>query len=658
MSSPLVKLPYELLSFVVDNLDLTDTRNLSLTCRRLQFLFHERNIAKWILETKAPQTLEARCARVSNRYPSELRRLVKRREAIAKLSPYLVKIVAVAEQWIYENGVLCHIHDRELRILDLHGSQSTEIVVDIRLMLNKALPESRESVKYTFQPLYYSHGIVSCLYRHTKPSRGSWLVVFNPQDGQILTTLPLESTFKLFVRNNEKYLCYGVYSSASREEGRRWVARAFDLTSTKWLGREIDLPEPIGSDVNSTVCFEIFDGALYGLSSQTSLEAEEIDWMSYYTFFRLPLSDDGLKKIEHAPRRQLWRRCHFEGPIDDRWSFLRLVRDETTSQLKAIESRKEWLARTHSARRTYYTTELSFSQSYTSAASTPDSGQEYDDESAALCKTNEPDFVTAPPRKPQFVHAGDDNSTALMATLTKTPVRLYHSSCQTFLDLVDDPSPSEPHKQRIRLRGGSRRPWTPDEVEQRKRAVVEPRHQPQDTFDQQIADLYKHEDVVCWPPEQDPSRPNDALDQIYAVLNPPNHSGNITGAWDERSLVYAVEGTKGFRAIVFVSWDPKIYLEGTKPFPSDLRIGNPFCVPPEGSDVASSSPPDTAPSGAREGKNKELGTHRHAAQSNICCNVQGSTASREAVQGESPERWARSARAMYQDIAMGFHFAR
>ena len=51
--SPLLMLPYELLSLVVQYLDLPDTRALSLACKGLQYLFHESNIAKQILEVSS-----------------------------------------------------------------------------------------------------------------------------------------------------------------------------------------------------------------------------------------------------------------------------------------------------------------------------------------------------------------------------------------------------------------------------------------------------------------------------------------------------------------------------------------------------------------------------------------------------------------------------
>ena len=587
----------------------------------------------WLDQRTAPDSKEAHCARLSNRYPSELRRLVKRREAISFLSPYLVAIVAVSESWIYENGVLCHIHDRSLRILDLHGSQSEEIVVDIRCMLNEAIPESRQSRKYTFQPLYFAHGVISCLYRHTRPTCGNWLVVFNAHEQRILAAQPIASTLKIFVRNNERFLYYGVWSSVGRDEGRRWVLGAYDMSTKTWLGREIDLPEPIGSDIGSTVCFEIFGGYFYGLSSQTSLDDEVDDWISYYTCFRFPLGLQSIEhNIEHAPRRQLWRRSHFEGPIDERWSFLRLIRDEATSELKVIESRKEWLVRTSSARRTYYTTKVEF------LASLP----------GGACKKNEPDFVTAPLRDPDLSHPGDDNNDALMFAPSKSPVRAYHSVCQTFMDLVDDPSAPDPSKQRIRLRAGRRRHWRTSELDERKHILAKPK---QDPFDRKVADMYKHEDVISWPPEQDVSNLDSNLTSLYAVLNPPNYSGLICGIWDERSILYSVEGNGGFQALVFLSFDPAIHLSGVKSYPSDLMVNNPFL--PRADDAG--IPGCALPQGQER---KENGVNRwHSASVPV-----PNTTSSSQKEGESHSstgspyngQWRTRVTPMYQDIALGF----
>ncbi|KAK3360246.1 hypothetical protein B0T25DRAFT_125066 [Lasiosphaeria hispida] len=677
--SSLVKLPYELLQFVVQHLDLADTRNLSLSCRRLQFLFHEPNIAKAILQSKAPNTLEARTAKLSGRHAPELRRLAKRREAVASVSPYLAAIVAVAESWIFENGVLCHINERELRILDLHHSQSSEISVDIRSLLASAIPESRESRRFKFQLLYFSHDIVSCLYKTTKPRPANYLVVFNAKEQRVLEAHLLTATLKIFVRNNDKFLFYGIYSPDGPDGLRCWVIRGYKLPQGSkpgvWFKQKLDLPEAIGSDIGSTITFEILNDPVegdhfYGVSSQASLEDEEVDWMSYYTCFRFPLdSEDGFQRIEHAPRKQLWRRWHVEGPIDDRWTFLRLFKDEATSELQIVESRKEWLARNSSARRTYYTTKVVFGggSSEKPQTSTIDPSLSETIRLAAASKCHEPDLMKAPPRDPDLVHPGDDNSTELMFTLSKSPIRCYHPSSQAFVDLVDDP-PSFDLSQRVRIRGGSRRRWTPDEQEERSRLPAARSQLSQlspDTFDQVLADVYKQEEVILWPPDLDSSVPDPALAALYDILNPPTHFGNIRGSWDERSLIYGTGGAVGgLQALVFLSFDPGIQLKGTSPYHGKPTLDAPSGLPFE--DSQTDSQPQLEASSklsADKGKGKETDTLQIISEpSSTCCPEEGTasnslnTAPETASSASSPPPWRTFKTPMHQVISRGYHF--
>ncbi|KAK3943433.1 hypothetical protein QBC46DRAFT_338686 [Diplogelasinospora grovesii] len=236
-----------------------------------------------------------------------------------------------------------------------------------------------------------------------------------------------------------------------------------------------------GSDIGSIICFEIIDGYFYGLSNQTSFE----------------------------------RRQNTEGVIDDRWTSVRMFKDETTGVLKVVESRKEWPAGHGSARRTYYTTEISFSGALREHEWDEDDGDEDD---------------------------GDE-------------------------DDGDD---------QIRIRGSSRRPWSPDELQKRRRLSPAQRRDSESALEQVIHDIYKHEDVVLWPPEQDPARWDPALDELYTLLSPPSHRGNVHGTWDDRCLVYATGGTTDrLKAIIFVSFDPTIRLMGARPYSGRLIRGRP-----------------------------------------------------------------------------------
>ena len=67
----LVKLPYELVAYVVQHLDLGDIRNLSFSYRKFQFLLHKPYIAKLVLEV-SPSNLP------SNEFANILRRPMPR----------------------------------------------------------------------------------------------------------------------------------------------------------------------------------------------------------------------------------------------------------------------------------------------------------------------------------------------------------------------------------------------------------------------------------------------------------------------------------------------------------------------------------------------------------------------------------------------------
>ncbi|KAK4164852.1 hypothetical protein QBC43DRAFT_43860 [Cladorrhinum sp. PSN259] len=655
----LVKLPYELVSFVVKDLDLLDIRNLSLVCKRFQYLTQEAHIAKQLLETKAPYSLEARHAQQSKQFATQLRRLMKRYEAVSTIAPYSVAIVAHAESWIYENGVLCYIRDLQLRILDIHNSETSEIIVNLRALLHEAIPESRgaRSSKTRVKLLYYAHDIVSCIFTLlAKPVSISWLLVFNPRAGQCITTRRLGSTAKIFVRNDSRFLYYGTNAEIGDEDEdyRYWQICAFDLGAATWLDDKLDVPEVMGADHGTTICFEIFDDYFYAVSNQAALEVEEVDWISHYTCFRFPIKRDGFRDCESRP---IWRRNQVEGVIDDRWYFMRLFRDEATGQLKVVESRKEWLGGRISPRRTYYTTVIDFgssehvegnlaenSRTRASSSNTGSSGSS----ASGVEKMHPVGSLKPRARDPHSVHPGDDNSKSLMFTLGKCPMRSYHPSCQTFIDLVDDPAHFDPNGQQIRIRGGSRRLRTPTEYDARKRLF-----RPQDTgsldsLDQEIEDLYKEGDVVFWPPDRDPSAPDPALADLYAVLNPEGYQGNIKGTWDERSLVYATGDDRpgGLKALVLVSWDPSIHLTGTSAYASDLRT---FGSHQQGIRAL-------APLYEGKGKEKESTEWCPSSIPETTPRRDGSPESALSLVPDNESHWVAVESASHRQISRGFHF--
>ncbi|KAJ4306103.1 hypothetical protein N0V88_000899 [Collariella sp. IMI 366227] len=278
---------------------------------------------------------------------------------------------------------------------------------------------------------------------------------------------------KIIVRNNDKFLYCGTYFEVEPEgdddDERRgqWMLRGFDITTRTWFDDSLNIPAMIGSDIGSTVCFEILDGYFYGLSNQTSLQVELVDWVSHYTCFRFPLSRTGFQDLESPSRNQLWRRNQTEGPIDDRWRFLRMEKDETTGQLKIVECRKEWLSCNTSARRTYYTTPISFGEPGKSS-----NKRHSLIEGLSLDKVRQVAVSRSSARDPHMVHPDDDTLT-LTTMPNKCPIRSYHSGSQTIIDLVDDSPSLDSRDQRIRICGRTRR-LAPGALAQQDARTVEP----------------------------------------------------------------------------------------------------------------------------------------------------------------------------------------
>ena len=254
------------------------------------------------------------------------------------------------------------------------------------------------------------------------------------------------------------------------------------------------MPDMVGSEIGSTICFEFHDGYFYALSNQTSFEVEEIDWTSFYHCIRFPLNSPCKALLEKTENdRSMWRRQHQEGPIDDRWTNLRLDRDESTGELRIVESRKEWYLGSSRSQRTYYTTDIVFpklvkdedmemgdlresspedsnfglpststwnaestlnassllalaSSSTTNAPSTNTSSLLPGFPATSLLRLmkryDHAHYIDAPLRLPQNTHPGDDGSTQPTFTLAKLRIRTYHPACSTFMDLVDDPLPT------------------------------------------------------------------------------------------------------------------------------------------------------------------------------------------------------------------------
>ncbi|KAI2640246.1 hypothetical protein GGS21DRAFT_505881 [Xylaria nigripes] len=557
------RLPYELVAYIVQHLDIEDVFHWSLCCKTFQYIIREDRFCRTVVMAKAANTLEARDALETGDFSRALRRLVKRRNALSHASPYVVGVVAHADSYGYFNGKLCYIIGARpplwLRILNVHKSTKWELVVDIPALIRMAIPQAASCRKYKFRVLYEAAGIVSCLFSFALHHTENWLLIIKPQEQRILETFRLESTAKIFVRNNTKFLYFGTLSGMGADGLRKWVLKGFDLISLSWLSQpRMYLSNVAGYDIGSTVCFEIIGDYFYGLSNRILFEADDPEWRSYYYCFRFPLHDPCVEKTQVMRKEDSWRRQHSEGPIDDRWGFLSLETDEANGNTVILECRKEWLKGQSGSRRTYYTTDTVFRQ---------EPGQE--DQERVRADTNrrlgDHPQCDAPvlARPPHYVHAGDDSTVALLLVRSETHFCAYIRCCNTFIDLIEDTSVDSSPLQQLRLRTGHRKLKPDTEPMPGKPPRCTPWSLSQPANDEPQTPPPQANTIFIWPPEKDSSGANPSLEKVQEILNVDGHQGCVTAAGDERSIIYASSDSKtGLKALVFLGFDPATRFDG------------------------------------------------------------------------------------------------
>lgn len=496
-----------------------------------------------------------------------LRRLMKRRSAIAQATPFVVGLVGKANSYALHSGTLLYIvGDRPwqtLRILDLQRSTNQELVVHIPKLIACAGFKPEECRKYKFRILQHASGITTCLYSVTKPTIQNWLLIFDARKHRLIGTIPLHSTIRLFVRNDSKYMIYGTHSEYDAGGIRKWVLCHFDLRTRHLSGEKMPLSDFVGYEIGSVVCFEIFGEYFYGCSNQTSFELEEIDWTSHYYCFRVRLDDFDVKNIRVMSKRVAFRRKHTEGPIDDRWSFLNLETDEATGLVKIVECRREWLNGGSHNMRTYYLKDVSFStQDSTPIENDTDShsGNGNDplpDEplTRLLRSTDRPNHIVGRERLPHEYHRGHRPGTDMLAK-SRVYLSSYVPSAQTFIDLVDDSSPDTSDPQRLRLRAGLDRSHTRNDPQEREAPT-----------DEGAIHAGDSNHISFWPPNLATVKSRgqiDMLEEINQVMNPAELRGSVTATTDSRSIVYSIStGQAGAtKVLVFMTFDPLVRLSG------------------------------------------------------------------------------------------------
>ncbi|KAH0422383.1 hypothetical protein CcaCcLH18_12842 [Colletotrichum camelliae] len=527
--------------------------------QHFQFLAKDNHTLKATLEHYALHSTEAEDARQSGRWAHAFRRLTKTQDAVITASPFSVAFVALADDYIYCNGMLCYIHhaDKNLHLLNLHQPVTEELVIDIHGLLNYD-PNFSPSDTYDFCPIHYASNILCCMYTPPRIAGQSRLFVIDVDQRTCLTNHVLSSRNKIFVRNTSKYLFCGTQSEMGDDGFKRWRLEHFDMTNRKWAPGYISLSDVVGTDVGETVSFEIIDDHFYAVSSSTTAD-DYCATTSYYHGLRFPVSSPISQNIQMMSKKAMWRRDNRDGPVDDRWSILKLNKCHKTGKIVVMECLREF--HTHQGRslRSAYRTEVIFRSA--------DDGSDSEDEEDGPWDSPEPVSAEEKPdagRDPSAVHREDESTTDALHDYF---VRSYNSRCDTFIDLMNSPHAVENSKTSPLVRFICRRRATDPETSDPHSTV-------------RIAQ--RHNTVSYWPPQTEADENGQYLPVLNGIINPggPNFRAEVSGVADERSIVYAV-GDRGPRCLVSISFDPSARLPGLTRWvgrsttPGEANIGQP-----------------------------------------------------------------------------------
>jgi hypothetical protein len=459
---------------------------------------------------------------------------------------------------------MCILRGSLVQVSNLRSpSETVELDLDsmIRPILETML-DSTDDVKMTM--LYYGDSILAVHVEIAdRPNIGYIFAIGTTyqqsRSSRVLRVVQTASNSKLFVRHTSQYLYYGTHTGIGGDGHHKWEMFGVSLNDQSPLARTdrpLLLEDFHGSDVGSTVAFEIHDEHFYAVSNQGTFEVEEVDWTSFYHCARFPLNNPICAKL--GKNERVYRRQHAQGPIHDSWTDLSLQISERTNEVLVLESRREWEQASSRQSRTFYTSKFNVENNRFSRTSSPSDDvptaqllPENDLFVGIIDSTNSPNFMLTPPqyswsRHPEFT---GENVSPRSFILARTKFRAYNHSCNSFVDLVEDErccnDPSKPPC--LRLRVGSRREASLDipalDVKGKGRLNdMDP------VFEDHVQ--YRNSQINMWPP---PASKCPCSSRLHDILNPPLPLGpgqarTVTGVLDDRTLVLMIKPGKSYGA--------------------------------------------------------------------------------------------------------------
>ncbi|KAJ5561271.1 hypothetical protein N7535_004262 [Penicillium sp. DV-2018c] len=572
-------LPFDIFYQIAVSLDDGDYINLSRTNRALYALTRSEQIARKIVENVLIHSKEGQAALATKSgFREAIGRRVAIHESVATANPYSVACLGYGADFLYNQGYLCYRADHWFRLLNVHGAATKERVVDLRLYVeamrggDPVPPEVTDRISL----LSYSDDILVFRVPDSNVMEDRLYVIKMGQDPPLVyedgeyqlldeaegylwaeESVPADAPF--FVRHSGSYMWYGTYIEPVGSDGT-WYITGTDLEGVGQI--EFQLDRVVVGDLGQTLCFEMHEDHLYAVSTQVAPDDEEV-YSSFYHWFC------------HAPREKdrkwsgrLWRREHQEGPINEMWTDLSIRKDETTGRPLILECRREWRDGKSENHRTYYTQRLPTPEEalapITEGADVPswmtddglENGPPYVERPAKrLRRDYHAEYECGPTKRQEFIAA-------------RTKHRSYHLGASTFVDIVNDPTGNNLRsRDRIKLRTVSRKrkcPIDEEGLEGPRDLLFRPtqmdkRGRPVEGSEER----FECQGVRMWPPK-------DAPAALQELLCPSPRTGTVKSIADERSIVYSIDAPglpSGHKALILISFDPKLRLSGTKPLP-------------------------------------------------------------------------------------------
>ncbi|KAF2029246.1 hypothetical protein EK21DRAFT_68194, partial [Setomelanomma holmii] len=531
-------------------------------------------------------------------YKQALQAIHDRRNALATAHPFSARVLGNGSAFLYRQGFVC-VQSGDTISVAYVRSPSNLVQLDLSTIVRPALEASSASpVRFRLSMLYYSDGVLAVHAESDgRPNVGHVFAISTakepPKGKRVIRRIQVATNCKLFVRHTSQYLYYGTHTGIGDDGHHKWEISGISLDERYTLPRTerpLLLENFHGTDIGSTVAFEIFNDQLHAISNQGTFEVEEIDWTSFYHCVRFPLNNPTSAMVEKNER--VYRRQHAQGPIHDSWTDLSLQACERTDEVMIIESRREWAQASSRQSRTFYTTNFEVRRKRSSRSSSPSGDESSLDHPLLpagdlylplLDSTNKPNYIPTPPqyswsRHPEFTK---DDIPPRSFILARTKFRAYNYACTSFLDIVEDErccdDPSKPPC--LRLRVGSRREWYPDDGQS---ATTKGKGRPDDTepcVDHRTS--FRNSPIRMWPP---PASRCSCSERLHDIINPPltsgpSHARSVIGVLDERTLVYMVKPGRSYSGADDNTLGTIVVVDFTRPQrPTDTTLIHPVTM--------------------------------------------------------------------------------